>query len=838
MLAADLEAVLLSVVSEKTGYPEEVLDLEMGLETDLGIDSIKRVEILAAVTEKAPHLPEIEVAEMAQLQTLGQIVAFITAQTGGSGSGSKITVPSRPEVRTLPVKRWEVKLVPAPASGLAIAGLFTAKKAMVTDDKNGVADALVERLGRDGIEAKKVNKVPSDADAVLFLGGLRKRAEVKINRAAFLAAQAVAGDFEGLFVTVQDTGGDFGFGGGKRAFVGGLAGLAKTCAAEWPRAAVRAIDIQRGERTAKDVAEAIMDELIAGGGELEVALSADGRRRTLATIPAEAAAGKLVVNAESFVVAAGGARGVTAAALVELAQESQARFALLGRTRLEDEPQELAGVDDDAALKQALMKMAQAEGRTPTPPELGTEARRIHAQREIRSTLESLQKAGSEARYLSVDITDGEALSDLLEPLRREWGPVTTVVHGAGVLVDKLIAEKTEEQFDLVFDTKVIGLRSLLRATQKDDLTGLVLFSSVAARYGNTGQCDYAMANEVLNKVAQAEARRRGSTCVVRSLNWGPWEGGMVTPPLKTHFEAKGIPLIPLELGSKMFVDELRGPGAVEVVIGGPAGRGLGDESADSEYAIRVDKENHPYLADHTIKDAPVLPAVMALEWFVRAAKAARPDLDFASCHDLSVMNGINLGRFENGGDVFTIRCHSEDEGDGAVIDMQLKGVDGTLHYTAGAVMQPESNRSTEISLPDLSLKEWTGAIYDNDVLFHGPEFRVIRQVDGVSDGGISGSLAGTQDMGWNGVWSTDPAALEGGLQLAGLWTNHQLGGASLPVKIGSYHHYEGFVAAGPLQCILSCKVVGKLKTVSDIIFSRGGDVLAELRAVEAVLRP
>ena len=79
-------------------------------------------------------------------------------------------------------------------------------------------------------------------------------------------------------------------------------------------------------------------------------------------------------------------------------------------------------------------------------------------------------------------------------------GPVTGLVHGAGVIHDKRIAEKTSAQFDSVFDTKVLGLEALLDATANEPLRFLCFFSSVAARGGNIGQSDYAMANEALNK--------------------------------------------------------------------------------------------------------------------------------------------------------------------------------------------------------------------------------------------------------------------------------------------------------------------------------------------------
>ena len=86
--AVDLEALLMSVVAEKTGYPAEMLAAHMDLEADLGIDSIKRVEILAAFRERAPGLPEVEATELGRLRTLGQIVEHMRALPGAPASHS------------------------------------------------------------------------------------------------------------------------------------------------------------------------------------------------------------------------------------------------------------------------------------------------------------------------------------------------------------------------------------------------------------------------------------------------------------------------------------------------------------------------------------------------------------------------------------------------------------------------------------------------------------------------------------------------------------------------------------------------------------------------------
>src|SRR5207302_471552 len=71
--ANSIEKVLLAVVSEKTGYPSEMLNADMDMESDLGIDSIKRVEILSAIREKLPDAPLVKPEHLGTLRTLRQI---------------------------------------------------------------------------------------------------------------------------------------------------------------------------------------------------------------------------------------------------------------------------------------------------------------------------------------------------------------------------------------------------------------------------------------------------------------------------------------------------------------------------------------------------------------------------------------------------------------------------------------------------------------------------------------------------------------------------------------------------------------------------------------------
>jgi len=89
----DHTAILLGIVAEKTGYPEDMLEMEMSLEGDLGIDSIKRVEIFSALQQSIPAVSNVQQDTMFGLSTLQEIVDFL-AQAGGTASGSKKKIQS------------------------------------------------------------------------------------------------------------------------------------------------------------------------------------------------------------------------------------------------------------------------------------------------------------------------------------------------------------------------------------------------------------------------------------------------------------------------------------------------------------------------------------------------------------------------------------------------------------------------------------------------------------------------------------------------------------------------------------------------------------------------
>lgn len=831
-----LADLMLQVVADKTGYPVDMLNLDMDLEGDLGVDSIKRVEILAAIDERAPQLPKVDRSRLGAMRTLAQIVAALGGAAQDPNSQPQVHPPTGKQPPSAS-GRFEVELIPAPPSGFAMPGLLSGEPVWIVGEST-LAHALAFELAQRGVDATAAQRLPNDAQACVYIASREYSdvdAAMRANIEAFAVARALAprlSERPGLFVTVQDTGA-FGF---ERApahaeWAGGLAALIKTCALEWPQAAVKAIDIAFGERDDLAAARAIADELLTGGGEIEVALGASGRR-TLRSVARQARADSPLIAPEDVIVVSGGARGVTAACMIEWARTTPAQFVLLGRTELIEEPAEQSAIAD-ADLGTALLAAARGRGETWTPAQLSARVHAVQAARDVRRTLAALKAHGARAYYRAVPIEDRERVAQTLAQIRAELGPIRGVIHAAGVLADKRIAEKTDAQFASVFGTKVNGLRALLDATGADPLKLLVAFSSVSARCGNAGQADYAMANEVLNKVLQSEKRRRPDLRV-KALAWGPWEGGMVSPGLRDRFAALGVPMIALPAGAHMFAQEMGDAGALELVLGGePRAQALlssGSQARVDALEIRIDRSSHAWLAGHSVAGMPVLPVALIAEWMARAVRSWRPGLQLLALHELKVLKGIRLRGFENSGD----RLRIEGTPHGArAMQLRVLGARGEVHYSARAELG-EAPLLTAPGLPALKLDLWHGAPLYEDLLFHRDSFELIEHIDGVSDVGIAAQLRGMDVARWTDEsWHLDAAAIDGGLQMAVLYGQRMLGGPNLPTSIAEVRCHAA-PCAGPIQAVATSRQVTATATTMDIVYADArGQRIAELIGVQ-----
>ncbi len=842
--------VLLDVIAEKTGYPVEMLELDMALDIDLGIDSIKRVEILSALQSQLPGAPAIKPEHLGTLQTVGQIVDFLASI---SGSGEAETAQEEATVTAKGVIREVLRTASLPQKRATRDFNFAVgSEVWVTDDGSTLSDTVCSRLTNRQLIPRKVSLVDLDNMSVPeTLAGLVVIAPLKgaddtfiFNTFALLQKVEPVLQSQGrrggaFFATVSRINGYFGVDSVETVndyLSGGLAGLAKTAALEWPAIHCKALDLAMGMEILP-TATAIVDEIFSVS-PLEVGISTQGLH-TLELVKQSVAdvAVNLPVKNSDLIVVSGGARGVTAEVAIALSQATQATLLLLGRSPAPaDEPEWLAGLQAEGEIKKALIAHADAPMK---PVAVERQYQQVMAAREIRITMERILKTGGTALYCSVDLRDKQALTAAIDEVRGQYGSVRGVIHGAGVLADKLIAEKTLDQFKLVYSTKVAGLRALVDAVGSDELKFMGLFSSSTGRFGRIGQSDYAVANEVLNKFADQYAGTHRD-CRVVSLNWGPWDGGMVTPALKQIFAQEGIDVIDLQAGADYLLHELSTePGApVELVISGGDSEEVIEEIPEPPTNICVSKafdldldiEQYPFLKSHVIDGKAVLPMAIIIEWLAHGAVHNNPGLVFQGFNDLRILKGVTIGSQQSLN--LQVMTGKAIKGDGVhVVPVELTSHDKRgqviAHARARIVLAsrlPVRKSATE----KLALADYphpVSEIYRPERLFHGDNFQGIREVIGASAEGIS-ALVNPAPLPEKWIsqplrnsWFADPLALDSSFQLLILWSFEQYQAGSLPVFAERYRQFQQKFPKTGVEIRVSLNQQNNNRAVADIDF-------------------
>jgi acyl transferase domain-containing protein/NAD(P)-dependent dehydrogenase (short-subunit alcohol dehydrogenase family) len=870
--------VFLEVVSQKTGYPPEMLQLDMELDTDLGIDSIKRVEIFAVMQEKLPDAPPVKAEHLGTLRTIRQVIDFLAQDHSHAPRDGYDRAPTPKPTAPLPAAvngqmRHDTadieRLVPCVVdfdeqTSRAAVRLADDADIWITAEGGALAERIVRRLDLLGCRARlvAVNDVATLPVPERLAGLVIVAPEDAIGERylldAFTVLQRAAPALRksgSAFTTVTRLGGSFGLSGmrvGADPVSGGLAAMAKTAHLEWPEVHCKAIDLADGWDDLDETAFGIVEEMRCAG-PLEVGLSPRGRCRVqVVPVPFSAAERTPPFERGDVVVITGGARGVTAETAVALAHAFAPTLVLLGRSAAPSpEPDWLAQLSHESDIKRALL--TQLNGQA-TPKEVGERYQVLTANREILATLARIEAPGATAVYRQVDVRDADAVRAAIGQIRSEFGPIRGLVHGAGVLADRLIADKTAEQFKTVVATKVASLMNLLGALKEDDLRVLALFSSSTARFGRTGQVDYAVANEVLNKLAQSEALGRPG-CRVVSINWGPWDGGMVNAYLKKVFADEGVGVIPLHAGAECFIREIsRAPGGpVEVVAmagmpGDHPGKAAPASPADKlafERDLSVD--SMPILKSHVIKGHPVLPMALAIEWLAHAALHANPGLLFHGFDDLRVLKGIIL---PDGAPVhlrvLTGKLTKENDLYRVPVEIRGRPVNGrdAPHVRADIVLTAKlpAAAGDAMEIATHAYPHGKCAIYA-ERLFHGPDLQGIEGVEGCSEAGIVGVAASapppaawvTQPL--RGAWLADPLALDCAFQMMILWTHEQCGAGSLPSDAGQYRQY---VRAFPKDGVrIVARITGRSehRAGADLDFvDRAGKLIARMTGYECVI--
>ncbi|MEJ2855601.1 MULTISPECIES: SDR family NAD(P)-dependent oxidoreductase [unclassified Saccharothrix] len=733
--AEDVTAVLLAVVEQKTGYPADMLDLSMDVEADLGIDSIKRVEIMGELRDRFPNSANATPEALGELRTLADIVGFV-------GEGADLPKADG----ATGIARMQARLTTLPAADQLLDAYGDRPVALLSGAPTPLAERVAAALRAKGWQigtgapdlvlhfAPEAPQTWQDAtealtDALLTAGRHPETDHAEPSHTAsnhpepshtapghtepghtapgHTAPSLAPSEHRKGFIAVSRIDGRLGMADprGPAALLGGLSGLTNTLAIEAPGLFTRTVDLSP-DLSDDDAARLLLQEIEdADPVPTRIGVDARGTRHTLTLTHDTPAPTELPEPGPTdLFVVTGGARGVTAACAIGLAKRYRTNLLLLGRTPNTGVPAYLRTIPEDG-LKAAIIAHTRAQGAKPLPREVEKIYKNVLAQREIQATLEAIRATGAQAEYLAVDVTDAEATKEALRPYR-----ITGVVHGAGVLADQLIVDKKAEDVAAVLGTKLHGLKSVLDAVEEPK--HVLLFSSVAGFFGNRGQSDYAMANEALNRVA-VQLRADLPNSRVTSVVWGAWAGGMVTPELERMFTERGVTLIPLATGVDYFTEQFTGPRSADVVtvVGPDTPLSTREITAPTGTVRRSTAPlvGDPVLADHAIGGVPVLPATAAIGALLGSARQLK---------DFAVLKGVTLGDDRPEFLDFVARPDHvlvRDEG-------------GRPRYRATVVTEtPAPER-----IPNLDGPVTPYDPYTTGALFHGPSLRGITGV--VSD--------------------------------------------------------------------------------------------------------
>jgi len=935
----ELAMRLVAIVSERTGYPPDMLNLDLDLEADLGIDSIKRIEILGNYQKSFNFTADQDIAvmmeDLARIKTLRGVIEWVDTRLRAVVAGQSASMEMQahssddlvadaweasdalmlPEASFMPkasveedgeerVQRFTLSSAEQPLQdGNTLAVLSPGRVVVVTDDEYGVAQSLSETLQAQGhsvalvrmaaathTEAMHPGLYRADLDSPTAVAELFKRIRQRQGPVGALVHLLPLGDRPSLepsedagaydeirrpvkilfnlakeasqdlktaaqqqgacVLAVTSMGGMFGSVpvDGQRSFFpgqGGVAGLVKTLAREWPAVRAKVIDTAVSESTTELVAK-ILRELQVSDGEVEIGYAGSSRlviRPTLNLLD-QREPPAMKIDPSWVMLINGGARGITAEVCRELSEKYQPTLLIVGRTPLppSEESPDTRGLHAPRELKAALMELMRDTGEAITPAKVEATYNQLLKEREIRDNLRAMERAGAKVHYCQVDVCDEHAFGDFLEAIYRDYGRLDGVIHGAGIIEDKFIEDKTPDSFDRVFDTKVRSALVLSRKLKLDELSCLVFFSSISGRLGNRGQCDYAAANEVLNKLALALDRR----CLGRvvSINWGPWESGMVSPELRKQFAQRGVVIVPRAMGRKSLDQELcfGQKGEVEVLIGGLADEGgptpergiapsrglegyplLGTGASLSRLADgaveifrTLDPARDLYLNDHRLDGKPVVPLTMAMELMAEAASAGWPGLQVVAIRELRLLRGLVL---EDGPLPIRIIATPVTPPANDIVEVEVDIVGGTprgpSHYKAivclgTSLPTPPAietlSLTEEMALP-LSLKE----VYRR-WLFHGPLLAGVVSITGVGANGIIGDLIPSQPErclvgALQAPWIIDPVVLDSALQLIIVWSRMHWDMTPLPSRLRTYRRF------GPL---CGSKIICQMRIIPD----------------------
>jgi NAD(P)-dependent dehydrogenase (short-subunit alcohol dehydrogenase family) len=779
-------------------------------------------------------------------------------------------------------------------------------------DRGGVGKALVNRLEKRGVAVLAIEEPPSEEalqgqiagwlaagsiQGVYWLAALDVEPGIEemdmetwreLNRVRvknlYTTMRALYEPISGpgtFLVSGTRLGGLHGYGpeGASAPLGGAVSGFTKAYKRERRDVLVKAVDFEVSRKTA-DPADALINETLTDPGVVEVGYR-DGLRYTvtLEEIPAGDGQPGMVLSKDTVFVVTGAAGGITSAIVGDLAQASGGIFYLLDLTPSPDATDQNIQLfrSDREALKRKLIEDFKAAGERPTPVMVDRKIMAIEREEAALRAIETVRSAGGVAHYFSVNLLDGPALAAVVDDVRQRYGKIDVLLHAGGIEISKSLDAKEPKEFNLVFDIKADGFFSLLKAAQGMPIGATVAFSSVAGRFGNSGQPDYSAANDLLCKISSSMRTWRPNTRGI-AIDWTAWGGiGMATRgSIPKIMEMAGIDMLPPEAGVPTIRRELTAGGwKGEIVVGlrlgilteefDPTG-GLDTEKVAAMLAARerpylmlgkvtaarlygglvvettLDPQEQPFLYDHQIDGVPVLPGVMSNEAFAELATLLAPGYRVAS---IQWDADRPFKYYRHSPRTFYLSAAvAPGAGEGELVARTvLRGtvqprpdapVQVHQHFTGTVLLRQELPEAPHSALP--VAPEGARVVERADIYpkmyFHGPAYQVLDRVlvDGNTAVGVMTDSLPANAVPASAEALIDPRLIEFCFQTAGIWEMTVKNQMALPLGIESVTTYRTSETAGGARLYALVTVQDSAAAFDARVVDEAGNVFVDMR--------
>jgi len=836
---------IVNMIAEKTGYPKDMLDLDLDMEADLGIDTVKQAELFGMIREYY-GIPRQENLSLKDYPTIRHCIRFVLENKSKSvenksqsssvlssnvsvsekDSFSKTEVVEKEKkeefkvdigsvlsqienkhtrnIRYIPtiveskvidetIRKFDpskpsvvigenielIKLFRNELSKLGISSI------VITSSDTKMKDTYIVDFSNTEEYTKLIQELAKkDIGGIVYLMGCvdkkfdsstdPKKDVTYYVLPLFIAAKyfgksinSVSKDYSKFILIVTTLDGGFGY-ITKETYdpiYAGIFGVGLCLRKENENAIVKVIDFPKNADMVYIVKKSFY-EIQYSDKRAAVSYDRDGKRYTLVGKPLE-----LKKEKENFtlkgkkVIITGGGRGLGSLFARIASYRWKPEIIIIDIIELMDDAYKFANMSEKELedYKKVIMQELKKTNQKVTPVMVEKEFIRIKDSATLYKTIKEIESLGAKVYYYKCDLNNEEQFSSVIEDIRNKFGKVDGIVHFAGLERSKLAIDKDISEFLLVFNTKANSAVNFYKKNIINDDGLWVMVSSIAGKFGNLGQTDYASASDYISKFA-INLFNMGRKAFAIDMTAIANIGMGVRPGVKAFLESQEVEFLYPEEVMNTLADEISFGENPEIIYSGSLGKldwdrqlvreekkseenQLSDKKKVSERVKlhfidkvkNIDKNNFSaqktldiemdnYLVDHSINETPVFPGVMGLEAFAQilykfTGKLPKKLTNIEFKLPIKLYKNrpldINLSAVKLSNETISMLITSD-----FINPKGIKVGETRMHFTARYV--DDDVKFSDILLPKKKEKYKTTNDDIYKIYFHGPSFQVL----------------------------------------------------------------------------------------------------------------